>query len=116
MLPKRRPSKSGRVKDAYKCAAHRQWVRGFACVGCGQMPGNKRNPIIAAHVRLGTSGGMGLKPSDRWVVSLCDKCHSRTQHQKGERTFWAGLGIDPKAKADEFARKSRHWPILREMP
>jgi len=115
-LPARRPSKSDKVKQAYVCHPHRQWVRGFACCGCGEMPGNKVNPIQAAHVRLGTSGGMGLTPADRWVVSLCMKCHLHTQHQKGERTFWARLGVDPKAKATEFARKSPHWLKLRDMP
>jgi hypothetical protein len=116
MLPERRSGKSPRIKVVRVCLPHQQWVRGFACVGCGQMPGDKANPIQAAHVRLGTNGGTALKPSDRWLVSLCTKCHLFTQHAKGERSFWARLNIDPKAKAEEFARKSPHWPRLQEMP
>jgi hypothetical protein len=115
-LPARPSRNSGRAKATRFCGPHEQWVRGFACSGCGQLPGDKSNPIQAAHVRLGTGGGTSLKPSSRWVVSLCVKCHIHTQHAKGERTFWARVGRDPKALAEEFARKSRHWPALREMP
>jgi hypothetical protein len=98
---------------------HRKWVRGFACCSCGQLPGDEANPIEAAHVRLGTDGGTGLTPSDCWILSLCLNCHRRrpqSQHTRGERTFWTKLGVDdPKALAAEFARKSPHWPKLREM-
>jgi hypothetical protein len=37
---------------------------------------------------------MGRKPSDRYTVPLCRRCHDR-QHQVGEVTFWGQLGIDP---------------------
>ena len=47
----------------------------------------------AAHVRIGTDGGAGMKPSDRYTVPLCVVCHAR-QH-KGELSFWAELRIDP---------------------
>ncbi len=48
----------------------------------------------AAHVRSGTDGGMGMKPSDRYSVPLCPDCHAQ-QHRVGELSFWAALGIDP---------------------
>ncbi|HYI40036.1 MAG TPA: hypothetical protein VE053_06930 [Allosphingosinicella sp.] len=80
---------------------------------CGHA-GTEANPIIAAHVRLGTLGGAGLKPSDRWVVSLCDECHT-AQHRMGEKSFWLLKGISPQILAEEFARKSPHWPKLRAM-
>jgi hypothetical protein len=120
MLPTRPSRNSGRAKLSRECQSHRKWVRGFACSSCGKKPGDEFNPIEAAHVRLGTGGGTGLLPSDRWLVSLCRDCHRKrpdSQHSRGERTFWRRLGIaEPKTLAAEFARKSPHWPKLRDMP
>jgi hypothetical protein len=53
------------------------------------------------HIRIGTDGGTGLKPSDRYTVPGCNRCHHR-QHQIGERTFWAEVGIDPIWVADDL--------------
>ena len=58
---------------------------------------------------------MSMKPSDRWCISLCHECHAR-QHQMGEQSFAEFHRIDMHALAEEFARKSPHWPKLREMP
>jgi hypothetical protein len=54
---------------------------------------------------------MALKPSDRWVISLC-MFHHREQHRIGERTFGAKHGIDLVKLAGEFARRSPHWRKL----
>lgn len=51
-------------------------------------------PTVAAHVRMGGSGGVGLKPSDYRTVPLTDSEH-RQQHQVGEKAFWRGCGVDP---------------------
>lgn len=51
------------------------------------------------HLRIGTDGGMGLKPADRFTVPGCNRCHRR-QHDMGERTFWDEIGIDPRPVAD----------------
>jgi len=45
-------------------------------------------------VRLGFDGGTGLKPSDRYSLPLCTRCHA-PQHEFGELTFWSVLRIDP---------------------
>lgn len=116
MLPKRPSRNSTRIKDTRVCYSHQKWVRGFACAACGQMPGDRFNPIQAAHVRLGTGGGTAMKPSDRWLVPLCDNCHIHTQHARGERTFWNKLDIDPKVLATDLAKRSPHWPRLKDMP
>ena len=50
---------------------------------------------------------MGLKPSDRWCISLCKDCHAR-QHQIGEIGFAFKHGINLIALAEEFFRKSPH--------
>src|SRR6202045_5152135 len=65
------------------------FVRQLACVACG-----KAAPPEAAHVRSGADGGAGMKPSDRYSVSLCTSCHA-LQHEFGELTFWSALRIDP---------------------
>ena len=69
--------------------AHLKFIRSLPCLACGKFP-----PSQAAHIRCGTDGGIGLKPSDRYVVPLCDACHA-AQHQLGERSFWAAVDIDP---------------------
>jgi hypothetical protein len=63
--------------------------------------------IECAHVRCGTDGGTGIKPSDKWCVSLCKECHSR-QHQIGEPAFEAEHGINLKSLAMMFHAKSPH--------
>lgn len=53
------------------------------CVCCG------KSPTIVAHLRKGTDGGTGLKPSPWFVLPMCDPCHKR-QHE-GEVTFYGGI-------------------------
>jgi len=45
-------------------------------------------------VRIGTDGGVAVKPGDRYAVPLCAACHAK-QHRIGELTFWSALRIDP---------------------
>src|SRR5271169_2301573 len=68
---------------------HLAFVRQLPCVVCGKAP-----PSEAAHVRSGSDGGAGIKPSDRYSVSLCTSCHE-LQHRFGELRFWSVLRIDP---------------------
>ena len=68
-------------------------------------------PIECAHVRRDTDGGAGLKPSDRWTISLC-RDHHVEQHQIGEAAFEQRYGIDMRALAEEFARRSPQRRIL----
>jgi hypothetical protein len=67
---------------------HLAFIRKLPCVSCGIKFNTE-----AAHVRIGSDGGMALKPSDRHAVPLCTRCHA-LQH-RGERTFWLNLGNDP---------------------
>ncbi len=71
-------------------ALHLAFVRQLPCVACGAMG----RPNEAAHVRNGTDGGIGMKPSDRYSLPLCTACHF-LQHTIGELSFWGGYGIDP---------------------
>src|SRR6516162_1298287 len=68
---------------------HLAFIRQLPRVVCG-----KAAPSEAAHVRSGSDGGAGMKPADRYCVSLCSDCHS-LQHQFGELTFWSTVRIDP---------------------
>lgn len=69
-------------------------VRMLPCVKCGT------GQSIVAHIRKGTDGGTGLKPSPWFVLPLCDDCH-KEQHRVGEITFWGG--IDGVYKAIDWA-------------
>lgn len=83
------------------CAAHRAWVRRHSCC----VPGCRRLPIECAHVRVGTDGGLGLKPPDKWTISLC-RFHHLEQHEIGERAFEVKYDINLQLLALEFARRS----------
>ena len=101
-LPARIAKQSGKKDAGKRSPAHRAWVRGHACSACGST-----TAIECAHVREGTDGGIGMKPSDRWTVSLCRDCHTE-QHRIGEGPFERGAGINLKALAAEFFAKSPH--------
>jgi len=90
-----------RASLARSCPAHRAWVRKHHC----SVPGCRALPIECAHVRQGTKGGMGLKPSDRWVISLCSS-HHREQHNLGEQAFEKKYGLDLVTLACAFAIRS----------
>lgn len=106
-LPKRLERRERRRDERY-CPAHRAWVRSHRCCVSGCL----REPIECAHVRRGTDGALGRKPSDRWALSLC-WLHHREQHDLGEMSFESKYGLDLAALAVEFARQSPHWRQLR---
>jgi len=84
---------------------HRAWVRTHDCsIACRH---DCSGPIECAHVRTGTDGGTGIKPHDKWCLSLCQKAH-REQHDIGEPAFEKKYGINMKAIAIEFAKTSPH--------
>ena len=101
-IPKLRERKRREIASR-ECPAHRAWVRRHYC----SVPGCQRLPIECAHIRGGTDGGMALKPSDRWLISLCSDHHGE-QHRLGERHFEKRYGIDLAELAEEFARRSPH--------
>ena len=86
-----------------ECPAHRAWVRRHHCC----VPGCRMRPIECAHVRQDTDGGMALKPSDRWTISLC-RTHHVEQHQLGETAFEKRYNLDMRELAQLFASRSPH--------
>ena len=109
VFPRMRP-KPPRERVNRSCPGHRAWVRRHDC----SVRGCRRTPIECAHVRSGTNGGTGLKPSDRWVISLCE-FHHREQHRIGEREIERKYEINLRALAAEFARRSPFWKRLSVM-
>src|SRR5690242_19051991 len=75
--------------DPRRRANHLIYVRQLPCSVCG-----KAAPSEAAHVRSGSDGGTGIKPSDRYCLSLCTSCHA-LRHEFGELRFWSTLRRDP---------------------
>jgi hypothetical protein len=98
-----------RKKEGRSCPGHRAWVRRHHC----SVPECRGFPIECAHVRGGTDGGQGLKPSDKWTLSLC-RDHHAEQHRIGEEAFERKYGIDMRGIAGAFAQKSPHRHIWRE--
>lgn len=108
MLPKRR--KTPRRTEKGRCPSHLQWIRGCVC----SVWGCKNTQIEAAHVRIGTDGGIGLKPSDKWTIPLCSD-HHREQHQIGEKAFEKKYKINMKGIAEQLANASPHRDKLKEV-
>ena len=97
----RKLPKKAKRETRFRSQRHLRHVRSYACVMC-----DAEAPIEAAHVRLGSDGGMGSKPSDLYAVALCggpEGCHQR-QHSQGERTFWQGKDVS--AIIEAFIRTS----------
>ena len=101
MLPKRIP-KAKKPDKRWRSSAHCNFVRSHECSNPKCEHGR---PIEVAHVRTGTDGGMSMKPSDWWTISLCAHCHA-LQHRIGEGPFEREAKIDMKALATEFANAS----------
>jgi len=96
-LPRKIP-KAPKRSTRWRSQAHCNFVRAHACSKCGDTAA-----IEVAHVRLGSGAGISQKPDDWMTVSLCKPCHT-LQHNKGERTFWAGFPIAD--LIEQFCRES----------
>lgn len=105
MIRRRKAAKFGTERAPRRdFPAHRQWVRGHQCVAAHD-PNGCDGRIECAHVRIGTDGATGLKPSDSWTVAMCQE-HHRIQHLIGEPEFERQMCVNLKALAMEFARRS----------
>lgn len=102
-LPRRVKRQRSPALPSRECPAHRAWVRRHHCC----VPGCTNLPVDCAHVHADTDGGMGLKPSDKWTISLC-RTHHIEQHQIGEAAFEKRHKIEMRALAMEFAKRSPH--------
>ena len=107
-LPPRLARKQNRTAR-WKSSAHCNFVRSHHCV----VPGCMATPIEVAHVRVGTDGAMGRKPSDYFTVSLCRDHHAQ-QHNIGEVDFQNLHEIDLHELAAAFANASPKAREIRE--
>lgn len=89
---------------------HCDFVRDHECCveGC---PGR---PIEVMHVRNGTDGGTGLKPSDRWTIPGC-RAHHEEQHRIGEPSFERKYGLDMKDLARALVKASPARRVVEAM-
>ena len=98
-----------RAETRVRCPSHAAWVRNtFFCLLHSNIRGDQcvyGGRTQSAHVRSGTDGGTGIKPSDSWIVPLCEN-HHREQHAIGEPAFERRYGIDMKAEAARLWRES----------
>lgn len=94
--------KRTRIKPSGRNPDHLSWIRTLSCTvpGC-------TDPSVAAHVRQGTGGGMGLKPPDEWSVPLCHAHHSE-QHAIGHLAFDLRHNLCLRAEAERLAVLSPH--------
>ncbi len=81
---------------------HFSFIRSLPCVTC-----NANQPCEVSHIRLGTDGGTGLKPSPYYTVPQCDKCHKLLH--KGERTFWGNSLEDAQLLAKQLYNNTGDW-------
>lgn len=106
-LPIRSVDPVRKPDEWFRSPAHLAWLRTLPCAcGCGGLAANDNNPIEAAHVRTGTDGAAGVKPSDFFALPLTLRCH-RIQHSQSEGAFWRDRNVvDPAGLGLSYARRS----------
>ena len=118
MIRKRRRPKMGlRKPPQLRSLQHLRFVRSHECAIFGKYgnifrPGSTlavlhgcSGPIQSAHLRMGTDGGIGVKPSDNFAIPLCVEAHAE-QHSIGEDAFEKRYGIDTHKIAADLWKKS----------
>jgi hypothetical protein len=88
-------------REALVWPRHRRFVRSHRCC----VPGCPGQPIEFAHYRSAANSGTGVKPHDRFGISLC-RAHHRTQHLIGQTEFQRSYQIDMAALAETFFARS----------
>lgn len=121
ILPrKRKPVRSGIERAAPReWPRHRRYIRTLTCVvpGCTEV----RWPPVAlgavvecCHLRMGTDGGAGMKPTDWWTFPACSVHHAE-QHRIGEPAFQRKYALDLRAICLGLARESTDLDMRKVM-
>jgi len=87
------------MKNIIRSAKHLQYIRSQPCM-IGQMSGSQ-----ACHIRLLTDGGVGLKPSDCYVLAMEYRYH-KMSHDLGEVRFFKEWRINPFIYAKMYVKMS----------
>lgn len=74
-------------RPPYRSQEHQSFVRSLGCC----VPGCRREPVHAHHVRH--NAGVGMKPSDLACANVCWFHHAQI-HRIGSKTFEALHGLD----------------------
>jgi hypothetical protein len=109
LLKQFREAKRPRRPKRELAAGHLALIRRLPCISCDNDSGCE-----AAHLRINTGAGTGLKPGDRWALPLCHTCHVK-QHAIGEHAFWDALDLDPVGVAVALHAKSGDLAAMREL-
>jgi len=106
-IPKRRKAQPLGMRETPQLRSdpHLRWIRGHECSVIHS--GGCEGKIEACHVRTGTDGGMGVKPSDNFSIPCCSGHHAE-QHRMGEGPFEAKHKISMRKIADALWAKSPH--------
>lgn len=83
-----------------------QWIRGQACAICGAPPRSE-----CSHVTTAANHGIGIKPSDEFVIPCCNRCH-RLEHTHGRAEVLKrilGLLFDRYAAKDWYLEKAAYY-------
>lgn len=99
-MPVRKARSTKRRTAEPRNNAHLDWIRAKPCC----VPGCQEK-AEAAHVRVQSGGGMGMKPPDRYAAPACHR-HHLEQHQIGHAAFDAKYSIDMRAIAIRYADAS----------
>lgn len=118
-MPKRRKREPMNVRERPQIRDERfkRFVRGHYCLIKDKAGHVCSGKIQFAHLRKGTDGGTGLKPSDCFGNPMCEAAH-REQHQIGEPAFerkYQPLNLAASAKAlwDAWLKRQRcYCPFL----
>lgn len=95
------------MTEPLRSPRHLAWVRSLGCC----VPGCKRTPIHAHHIRTAATAGTGIKPADRDCANICWYHHAEG-HQIGWITWQRRHRIILAAHAARLAQRSRELGIL----
>lgn len=106
MIPKlrKRPKMMVREPSIIRAPTYLAFVRRHHCTCVEIDPTGCGGEIEAAHVRRGTDGGIGMKPSDCYALPLCSEHHAE-QHRIGEQSFEKKYRFSMRQVADRLWRK-----------
>ncbi len=114
-IPKKRkrPRMGSRVDSGpIRCPAHLRDIRRRECLLTGKSGHQCEGRVRACHLRQGTDGGTGTKPSDCWTWPGCDGAHAE-QHRIGEPRFQAKYALDLRATCETLWQVSNAGRVYR---
>jgi len=92
-------AKKEKIRDEkYLKAIRLQKCSASALLGCW-------GDQVSAHLRYGTDGGTGTKPSDCFTAPMCYG-HHHEQHSRGEMAFWSCVLAEDTEQLMEKLRKA----------